>query len=364
MTKHIQIEGYASGGGGGGGDADTLQGHPASDFAPAVHIHDDRYYTETEIGNLLSGKSNTGHTHDDRYYTETEIGVLLSGKADTGHIHDIYAQLAGRAGGQTLYGGAAAGEDLILYSTSHGTKGKIKFGTKHWYDEANDQWLFHNVLGDNYERAYLQWDSDIFKIGTEKGGSGVLRSIQVDADIEFLKTVTFDEPFYDIIPLPIGWAIDGTTPPGTLAILSSTNKARYRDFAGDANNDVFFEWEVPYGIDTAGDILFQVEGWITSATPPVNDETVKFTLAGVSIGDSEILSSALGTAVTVTKTFGATHVQYDRFVTALSTAITITGLAAGEIVIFKFTRDTTDTYAQAIGVGWLKVKYGTNPQVS
>ena len=40
--------------------------------AASVHTHDDRYYTETEINNLLAGKSNTGHNHDTRYYTESE----------------------------------------------------------------------------------------------------------------------------------------------------------------------------------------------------------------------------------------------------------------------------------------------------
>lgn len=40
--------------------------------APVVHDHDGRYYTETEINNLLAGKSNTGHNHDTRYYTESE----------------------------------------------------------------------------------------------------------------------------------------------------------------------------------------------------------------------------------------------------------------------------------------------------
>lgn len=52
------------------------------------HIHDDRYYTETEIGNnfynksevdsKLNNKSNTAHTHDDRYYTETEINTKIN----------------------------------------------------------------------------------------------------------------------------------------------------------------------------------------------------------------------------------------------------------------------------------------------
>lgn len=60
------------------------------------HIHDDRYYTETEVDNKLTekaarshkhnwdeigGKPSTytpsGHTHDDRYYTESEIDDKL-----------------------------------------------------------------------------------------------------------------------------------------------------------------------------------------------------------------------------------------------------------------------------------------------
>ena len=44
----------------------------------------------------------------------------------TGDVHTQYALLAGRAGGQTLYGGTASGDDLLLYSTSHGTKGYIR----------------------------------------------------------------------------------------------------------------------------------------------------------------------------------------------------------------------------------------------
>ena len=56
--------------------------------AASGHTHDDRYYTESEITSLLSGKSDTGHTHDDRYYTESEITSLLSGKANSSHTHD------------------------------------------------------------------------------------------------------------------------------------------------------------------------------------------------------------------------------------------------------------------------------------
>jgi len=167
--------------------------------------------------------------------------------------------------------------------------------------------------------------------------------------------------FYDIDFIPIGWAIDGAVAPGILSTLTSTNSARYRDFSGAADNDVFLEWQVPYGIDTAVGVTFQVEGWITHATAPANTETVRFILSGVSIGDSELLSSAQGAAITVIKTFNATYVQYDRFISGYSTVVTIAGLSAGELVILSLKRDTSDPqqdgYAQAIGVGWLKIKY-------
>ena len=85
--------------------------------APNGHSHDDRYYTETEVDEIVEGiqediadaveaevtrakaaestlqanidkKANTGHTHDDRYFTETEINNKLAGYSATGHNHD------------------------------------------------------------------------------------------------------------------------------------------------------------------------------------------------------------------------------------------------------------------------------------
>jgi hypothetical protein len=49
----------------------------------------------------------------------------------------LYALLAGRAGGQTLYGGTAASENLQLHSTAHGTKGYIYLGNGLSYDGVN-----------------------------------------------------------------------------------------------------------------------------------------------------------------------------------------------------------------------------------
>ena len=40
------------------------------------------------LGELYSDYAASGHDHDDRYYTETEVDTLLSGKSDTDHVHD------------------------------------------------------------------------------------------------------------------------------------------------------------------------------------------------------------------------------------------------------------------------------------
>jgi len=50
----------------------------------------------TATQSALDLKSNTGHAHDDRYFTESEVTSLLSGKSDTTHDHDgDYAPLSG-----------------------------------------------------------------------------------------------------------------------------------------------------------------------------------------------------------------------------------------------------------------------------
>ena len=41
------------------------------------HIHDDRYYTETEMDTKLDNKANSTHTHNDTYYTKDEINARL-----------------------------------------------------------------------------------------------------------------------------------------------------------------------------------------------------------------------------------------------------------------------------------------------
>ena len=58
--------------------------HP---YAPTVHNHDDKYYTETEIDTKLLSKSDGAHNHDGAYYKKTEVDSQMNGKAPTVHVH-------------------------------------------------------------------------------------------------------------------------------------------------------------------------------------------------------------------------------------------------------------------------------------
>lgn len=63
---------------------------PLSDiFDPSNYYTKSETSGATEIQNALDGKSDTGHTHDDRYYTEIEIDNLLAGKVSTSDIDQV-----------------------------------------------------------------------------------------------------------------------------------------------------------------------------------------------------------------------------------------------------------------------------------
>ena len=63
--------------------------------------------------NFVDADAGAGLVTDDSVNDETEVNL------------DKYTLLAGRAGGQTIIGGTASGEDLTLQSTSHATRGTI-----------------------------------------------------------------------------------------------------------------------------------------------------------------------------------------------------------------------------------------------
>lgn len=160
------------------------------------------------------------------------------------------------------------------------------------------------------------------------------------------------------IYFPVAYAEDGPAPPAGKDQLTSTSTISIRDFDGASNENLFFLWQVPYDL-TGTTITFRVLSFVSKATAPAESEVIAFSLEGTSIGNSELLSKTLGSAVTSSITCAAGYAQYDRIATEWSAAVTVTDLVAGETVVLKLTRlaATTDTYAQDIGVQGLEIKY-------
>lgn len=157
----------------------------------------------------------------------------------------------------------------------------------------------------------------------------------------------------DYIKIPIEYASDGVTITADEVdeFVSTNGKVWARTFDYAQTEDVVFSIEVPEDIVAASGIKFKVHCLVTSATGP-SAEGVAFLLSGYSVGDGDSINGTFGTQVASTAT-GRTDVQYDRFTTSLSGAVTVTGLAGGEVMQLKLERDhdhASDTYGQLIGV--------------
>ena len=168
---------------------------------------------------------------------------------------------------------------------------------------------------------------------------------------------TFASAIAEIDVIPVTYCINGASAPEAVSVLTSTNKVDVRNFDDATDEDLQCTWQVPFDF-TGTTITYRVITYVTNATGP-SGEGVSFFLQGMSLGDGDILSGALGTAVE-SNFAAATHAQYDRVATTWSTAVTVTGLVAGETAHLKLYRDVSDAdddYAQDIGVAIIEIKY-------
>jgi len=100
--------------------------------------------TAASIGALVYGATDNATPVDEDLLAMSDsaaAGILK--KLSLGNLKaalgSLFIRLAGTAGGQTLTGGTAAGDNLTLRSTSHATRGAIVFGTASEYDEVNNR---------------------------------------------------------------------------------------------------------------------------------------------------------------------------------------------------------------------------------
>ena len=146
-------------------------------------------YNTTDVG----GESETEHTNYERSYMKWDTNVFKIGteKGGTGTVREIlfdasqlYFFIGGTPGwaiysDKRLMPGADADRDIGSYNL------RVK-------DIHEKGILYSWNTGDStdFERAYLKWDSNVFKIGTEKGGTGTLRNLEIDGTVTFPGTLT------------------------------------------------------------------------------------------------------------------------------------------------------------------------------
>jgi len=147
-------------------EVDTL----LNNYSLTTHVHDDRYfteseivsnyyskvelndgqlntlyYTETEVDTLLNNYSLTSHIHDDRYYTETEVDTLLSNYSLTSHIHDDRYYTENEI-------------DLIIAAASFGIKGYVDtYSNLPITQNIGTIYIVKTTVGIN-EEGFYRWD--------------------------------------------------------------------------------------------------------------------------------------------------------------------------------------------------------------
>lgn len=143
--------------------AATSHGHTESD------ITDLDKYTQAEvddtIATLSGATASASHIHDDRYYTENEIGNLLADKSDTTHDHGATYL---KTDGSTPF----AGHILPSMAGASGTVSAFDIGSttkkvRNLY--AHDAYIDAGSLYVN-EKKVIEDDSDIITVSTDHDG--------------------------------------------------------------------------------------------------------------------------------------------------------------------------------------------------
>jgi hypothetical protein len=151
--------------------------------------------------------SGTGWVNANHAHTGTssggqlDHGAALTGLTDDDHTQ--YALLVGRAGGQTLIGGTAASNNLLLQSTSHGTKGTVRVNENGSSFGMGDGTNASVSISFASGRGYVGYNGSndfVIQGGSSKGilfnvnnatfGSGNVASIDTSGNFNTIGTIT------------------------------------------------------------------------------------------------------------------------------------------------------------------------------
>ena len=244
--------------------------------------HDGRYYTESEIGSVANAKgaSLVGIEDAGGHLAATDVeaaiaeiiegtNILDHGKLDGrgDDDHSGYPWSDGRSGGQTLYGGTDASDDLTLESTSHGTRGDVNINNNIRVHGNGDVDLGGSLSGSDpmmlldYTNELIELrdsgglDYAIFRLGTS--GTTTFNAQGRDIDFRISGASETDLFFVDASTDRIGVGTDTPVTEFTAEGVISTREqnlgvpatiANYGQWLNDSNDKRF------KGVDGSGNV--------------------------------------------------------------------------------------------------------------
>jgi hypothetical protein len=225
----------------------------------------------------------------------------------------------------------------------------ITTGKAAWLKPAatdNASYLFQTIAAD----AYVPTGNIVFSGPTTTSRTKYL--VGSAATIIEASATTITK--YEYLPIRYAEDDDGGSTPATVSELTTSTMVA-RLFDATTAESVIFWWQVP--ADYAAGIKYRVYyGLVASAS---TDDTAAFSLAGCSVASGEAIVCSEGTAIVIAQELSTTtDAQWDLMVTGWSEAVTVTGIAAGEMARLLFSRAVaSDDVAQDLGVTGIEIKY-------
>lgn len=369
-----------------------LDSTTTSAFAAAVHTHDDRYYTESEVTSFLAGKADTSHTHSASDVTSGTLPIARGGTGVTGTptngqlligngsgytLNTISAganvTITNTSGGITIAAATTGGSTLAdgdygdVTVSSSGTIITIDSGVVETSNLGGDITTAGKALLDDADAAAQRSTLGLGTAATENTTAFAAAShTHAISDITNLQSTLDDKAnTSSIVGQQTIWipasAMYSRTTNGAASgtIETSTNKVMLRTLDFDTSTQEFAQFNIQMPKSWNRSTLICQFVW-THPTTTTNFGVV-WAIEAVAFANDDAADTAFGTAVQVSDTGGTAN---DIYITDETSALTVSGSPGNEEwVVFQIKRvpeDGSDTMAVDARLLGVKIHYTTN----
>ena len=258
------------------------------------HKHDDRYYTESEVDDLLKGKSDSGHTHSSATTTTLGVVKLITGDtknktyvageaAAASHTHSQYLTGYTEQYKGTVTSVSVKGDSGLTGSGTITSSGEITLGHKTKPTSGSN--LVGASSGNNYVRG-IKVDAygHVATVETGTPENTTYTFTNKDATLDWSKKVTVAT--VGSTDITVGLPANPNTDTATTESGHYGPSAVTKTYSG--TTDKTLTWgskiDIPsLGVDSKGHI---VSGTVTTLTMPANPNTDTHHTTHMYVGDS------------------------------------------------------------------------------